>query len=271
MAVVLGTILYWAMAKLGPPLHVTLVPPPAEAPIAAWRLPVLVPEFAQNWQWWQRVFAHALAQLPVMLPFALATIVGGIDCTESAAAAGDEFDTRSILWTEAIASLVAGLAGGVIQNTPYIGQPAYKTMGGRAAYTLATAVFIGLAGGLGWFAQLFHWMPEAVCFPILVFVGLEIGAQSFRATPTRHYAAVVLAMLPALAYLAMIPLGMARRAESTGAAGSGGEVAGLALPGRRFHRDEPALGRGAGGDFGPADVSGRVIPGRGRRRAVWWA
>ncbi len=152
---------------------------------------------------------YAVTQLPVMLPFALATVVGGIDCTESAAAAGDEFDTRSILWTEGIASILAGLAGGVIQNTPYIGQPAYKTMGGRAAYTLATAVFIGLAGWLGWFSQIFEWLPEAACFPILVFVGLEIGAQSFRATPVRHYAALTLAILPALAYLATISMDMA--------------------------------------------------------------
>ena len=40
-------------------------------------------------------------------------------------------------------------------------------------------------------------------------MGLEIGAQSFRATPTRHYAALALAMLPALAYMAMIPLDIA--------------------------------------------------------------
>ena len=118
-----------------------------------------------------------------MLPFALATVVGGIDCTESAAAAGDEFDTRSILWTEGIASIIAGLAGGVIQNTPYIGQPAYKTMGGRAAYTLATALLIGLAGWLGWFAQIFEWLPEAACFPILVFVGLEIGPNHSARRP----------------------------------------------------------------------------------------
>ena len=39
-------------------------------------------------------------KLPVALPFALATIVGGIDCTESAAAAGDEYDTRAVLLTE---------------------------------------------------------------------------------------------------------------------------------------------------------------------------
>jgi AGZA family xanthine/uracil permease-like MFS transporter len=206
VAVVLGAILYWGLALLGPRLHVTLVPLPEHQATAAWRLPEFFPAFAQNWSWWQRVFVHAVTQLPVMLPFALATVVGGIDCTESAAAAGDEYDTRSILWTEGLASVLAGLFGGVIQTTPYIGQPAYKAMGGRAAYTLATALFIGLAGGLGWFAHLFEWLPEVACFPILVFVGLEIGAQSFRATPTKHYAALALAMLPALAYMAMIPL-----------------------------------------------------------------
>ena len=46
-------------------------------------------------------------------------------------------------------------------------------------------------------------------FPILVFVGLEITAQSFQATPPRHYPALALAMLPALAYLVTIPLNMA--------------------------------------------------------------
>ena len=207
VAVLLGAILYWSFHCLGLDFHTTLVPPPAHQEVAAWGFPKFFPACAQNWLWWQRVFVHAVAQLPVMLPFALATIVGGIDCTESAAAAGDEYDTRSILWTEGLASVLAGLFGGVIQTTPYIGQPAYKEMGGRAAYTLATAIFIGLAGGLGWFAHLFEWLPEAACFPILVFVGLEIGAQSFRATPTRHYAALALAILPALAYLAMIPLG----------------------------------------------------------------
>jgi AGZA family xanthine/uracil permease-like MFS transporter len=209
-AVALGAVLYWSFVKFGPALNVTLVPPPPpRTAFAAWQLPEFLPEFARNWQWWQHVVTHALTLLPVMLPFALATVVGGIDCTESAAAAGDEYDTRSILWTEGIASILAGLAGGVIQTTPYIGQPAYKTMGGRAAYTLATALFIGFAGGFGWFGHIFDWIPEAACFPILVFVGLEIGGQSFRATPTRHYAAVALAILPALAYMATIPMEMA--------------------------------------------------------------
>ena len=210
-AVTLGVVLFMIFDRLGAKFHVPLVPPVLHQEAAAWRLPDFLPGFARNWEWWQRVFRYAVAQLPVMLPFALATIVGGIDCTESAAAAGDEYDTRSILWTEGLASVLAGLCGGVIQNTPYIGQPAYKAMGGRAAYTLAVAIFIGLAGTFGWFAHLFEWLPEAACFPLLVFVGLEIGSQSFRATPQRHYPALALALLPALAYMALIPLDMMPR------------------------------------------------------------
>jgi AGZA family xanthine/uracil permease-like MFS transporter len=38
----------------------------------------------------------------------------------------------------------------------------------------------------------------------LIFVGLEITAQSFHATPVRHYPAVALACVPALAYLTLL-------------------------------------------------------------------
>ena len=137
------------------------------------------------------------------LPFAIGTVVGGIDCTESAAAAGDKYDTRTVIGVEALATLLAGISGGVIQTTPYIGHPAYKAMGGRAGYTLGTALLIGSAGLIGYFTLLNAWIPKPVVMPILVFVGLEITAQSFLATPRRHYAAVAFACLPALAVLAM--------------------------------------------------------------------
>jgi AGZA family xanthine/uracil permease-like MFS transporter len=182
--------------------------PPFKRPEAfvPWSPPGLISALTADYESWNLVWRSALEKLPVAIPFALATIVGGIDCTESAAAAGDEYDTRTILLTEGVASVVAGCLGGVIQTTPYIGHPAYKTMGGRAAYTLATALFVGAAGYFGWFTQLFDWLPKAAMFPILVFVGLEITAQSFRATPVRHYAALALAMLPALAALVDISL-----------------------------------------------------------------
>jgi AGZA family xanthine/uracil permease-like MFS transporter len=102
--------------------------------------------------------------------------------------------------------LIAGIFGGVIQTTPYIGQPAYKAMGARSAYTLATALFIGTVGILGVFDWIFYLVPKAVIFPVLIFIGLEITSQSFHATPFRHYPAVGFACVPALAYLAKITL-----------------------------------------------------------------
>jgi adenine/guanine/hypoxanthine permease len=173
-------------------------------PALGWRGVVLPNFFSEEPGWWSKVFAVALGKLPVALPFALATVVGGIDCTESAASVGDEYDTRTILLTEGLASLLAGLLGGVIQTTPYIGHPAYKKMGGRAAYTLATALFVGVAGLVGGFDLLQVYLPAAALFPILVFVGLEITAQSFQATPARHYPAVALAVMPAVAALIVL-------------------------------------------------------------------
>jgi AGZA family xanthine/uracil permease-like MFS transporter len=199
-AVVLGCLVYYGMhaAGLGPGLGgeggrpATILRLALPAPVAAW------------WAWFGEFWAEAVSYLPVAMPLALATVVGGIDCTESAAAAGDDYPTGQIIAAEGVATLVGGLFGGVIQTTPFIGHPAYKAMGARAGYTLGTALFIGAAGICGYFDWIFFLIPKAVIFPILVFIGLEITAQSFHATSTRHYPAVALACVPALAYLARI-------------------------------------------------------------------
>ncbi len=156
---------------------------------------------------WLASFRAALDYLPYIVPFAIATVIGGIDCAESAASVGDDFNTNTVIGVEAVATILAAECGGVIQTTPYIGHPAYKAMGGRAAYTLATALFVGGAGLIGYFGLVLEWIPEAAVLPILVFIGLEITAQSFHATPKRHYAALAIACIPALAKLVTIYLG----------------------------------------------------------------
>ena len=153
---------------------------------------------------WTSAIGASLKYMPIVLPFALGTVIGGIDCTESAAAAGDDYNTGVVIFIEAIATLAAGFCGGVQQSTPYIGHPAYKEMGGRAAYCLMTALFIGAAGLLGFFGYLFVAIPKPALVPILVFIGLEITAQSFHATPKRHYAALGFACIPAMATLVHI-------------------------------------------------------------------
>ncbi len=168
-------------------------------------LRAVLPMPIADWLAWFRVSGgDAVRYLPVAIPLALATVVGGIDCTESAASVGDDYPTGQIIAAEGLATLVGGLFGGVIQSTPYIGHPAYKAMGARSAYTLATALFVGAAGIFGFFDWIFFFIPKAIIFPILIFVGLEITSQSFHATAVRHYPAVALACVPALAYLAVL-------------------------------------------------------------------
>ncbi|MBI2207120.1 MAG: MFS transporter [Candidatus Rokubacteria bacterium] len=190
-AVVAGAALYWGRAWLGADAgHALDVRLQLALP---W--PTLV---------WLDALDDALPYLSVALPFALVTVVGGIDNTESAAAAGDAYPTRDILMTEALATILAGGCGGVIQNTPYIGHPAYKAMGARAGYTLATGVVIGAGAAVGALAVLVAVLPEAAVAPILIFIGLEITAQAFLATPARHGAAVALTFVPVAAAVVVL-------------------------------------------------------------------
>jgi AGZA family xanthine/uracil permease-like MFS transporter len=115
--------------------------------------------------------------------------------------AGDHYRTRDILLGEGVATLVASLCGGVIQNTPYIGHPAYKQMGARAGYTLVTGVFIGVGAVTGLIGLVLGAVPESLLMPILIYVGLQMAAQATQATERRHLEALPLALVPVIAYL----------------------------------------------------------------------
>jgi adenine/guanine/hypoxanthine permease len=192
-ALVLGTAAWAAARALG-------------APASMVALQGLSLQWAPPWptDLWFQGSAAALPYVPLAIPFALATLVGGIDNTESAAAAGDRYRARDILLVEAVSTLAAALCGGVVQTTPYIGQPAYKRMGSRAGYTTATALFIGVGAFSGLIGVLLSWLPESVLVPILVFVGLEISAQAFRETDRLHMPAIAIAFIPAIADLVLI-------------------------------------------------------------------
>ncbi len=144
--------------------------------------------------------------LPLAIPVALATVIGGIDNTESAALAGDAYPTRSILLVEAVSTIAQALLGGVVQTTPYIGHPAYKAMGCRAAYTIATGLFIGIGAATGLVGLLITLLPESLVVPILIYVGLEMSAQAVQVSAPRHIRALGLALIPVLAYMSLIQI-----------------------------------------------------------------
>ena len=193
-SVVVGAAIYYGLGAAGLSVH-PITFPAANFPLA-FPLPTL--GFLDGLPIVLREY------IPLALPFAILTVIGGIDTTESARVAGDEYRTRDILLVEALATLVAGVFGGVSQTTPYIGHPAYKAMGGRAAYTLATGIVVGLGGIFGYVAFVADALPKPVLAPILVFIGLEIAGQSFLAPPRRHAAAVTIAVLPSVAQLVVI-------------------------------------------------------------------
>ncbi|MCE1187781.1 MAG: hypothetical protein LWX56_01470 [Ignavibacteria bacterium] len=194
-AVALGTIIYYICAPLG------WFGTTYAAPSGAFHVGIPMPTLG-----FVNGFTEALRYLPIAFPFALLTIVGGINVTESARVAGDDYNTRSILLTEALSTLVAGLFGGVAQTTPYIGQPAYKAMGSRAGYTLLTGIFVGLGGILGYVSFIVELIPRAVLAPILVFVALDIMVQAFKACPEKHTPAVAFAYFPTVARMLQIKL-----------------------------------------------------------------
>ena len=225
-AVAVGAAVFWLRAASGAGPSSLATPPAGLALAMPW--PTLS---------WVPAFGAVLPYLPLAAPFAIATVIGGIDNTESAIAAGDEYRARDILLTEALATAAAGLCGGVIQNTPYIGHPAYKAMGARAGYTLATALVIGVGGAVGAVSALVSVLPEAAVAPILVFVGLEITAQAFIASPSRHAAAVAVSFIPAVAALVLIQVNALLSA-------AGRSAADLSAEGRAAFQHLLVLGNG---------------------------
>ena len=260
-AVVVGSVVYalehWAgIAPAGS--HALTVP-------GEWRLAIPWPTLA-----WLDALGETWGALSVALPFALATVIGGIDNTESAIAAGDRYRTRDVLLTEALATILAGVCGGVVQNTPYVGHPAYKAMGARAGYTLATGLLIGLGAMGGVISILVGLVPEAAVAPILIFVGLEITAQAFVATPSRHAPAVALAFVPTTAALVTIQLSGILGSLGLAPGGDTGrgrpDGRGAPPPRERLHPVGAPLGGRGGDDHRPPASHGRRVPRRGEPR-----
>ena len=84
-------------------------------------------------------------------------------------------------------------------------------MGARAGYTLATGLVIGVGAAIGVVSLLVSLLPEAAVAPILIFIGLEITAQAFVASPPRHAPAVAFSFIPAVAALVLIQINAAAR------------------------------------------------------------
>lgn len=201
-AVVLGTGIHFMLGYNG--MLPEFVPPSLELTLC---LPVFSAEFLS-------ALPRSFQYLPIAVPFGILTIIGGINNTESARLAGDNYKTRDILLTEAFSSLIAAFFGGVAQTTPYIGHLAYKKMGATYWYTLLTGLLMGLCSLVGLLSFFVEVIPRAVLAPIFLFIGFEMIHQAYRESPAAHSPAVSMTFLPVIANLVMIILNQFTAAAS---------------------------------------------------------
>src|SRR5919202_1105536 len=144
-------------------------------------------------------FAGIAGLLVTAIPLGIYNFTEGMNNVESAAAAGDNYSLRKILLADGIGAIVGSVLGSPFPPAVYIGHPGWKAVGGRIGYSLATGIGVALVCWLGLAALLLAIIPLVAILPILLYIGLVIGAQAFQASPARHAPAIVLALLPNIA------------------------------------------------------------------------
>ncbi|MBV9076419.1 MAG: regulator [Methylobacteriaceae bacterium] len=159
--------------------------------------------------------------LVTAIPFGIYDLVEAMDNVESAEAAGDPYPTTRVLTADGVVSLIGCLMGNPFINAVYIGHPGWKAMGGRIGYSLATGVAVLVLAWLGIVSALASTVPLVAISPILLYIGLLIGAQAFQETPHSHAPAIVLAFTPHLAGWAKTLIDGALGAAGTSAAAVG--------------------------------------------------
>ena len=156
--------------------------------------------------------------LATAIPLGIYNFTEAMSNVESAAAAGDSYELRHVLLADGTGAIVGSCLGSPFPPAVYVGHPGWKAAGGRVAYSLATGVAIFVLCTFGLFPLLAALLPIPAIVPVLLYIGLVIGAQAFRAVPRAHYAAVVLATIPNVAAWATGLVDNALSAAGTSAA-----------------------------------------------------
>ena len=180
--------------------------------------------------------------LVTAIPFGIYDLVEAMDNVESAEAGGDHYPTTRVLTADGVVSLIGCLLGNPFINAVYIGHPGWKAIGGRIGYSAATGVMVLVLSWFGILALMMALIPVVAISPILLYIGMLIGAQAFQETPKSHAPAVILSLIPQVAGWGKLMIDNALGAAGTNAATVG--IDKLAGMGVLYHGLE-LLGGGA--------------------------
>jgi AGZA family xanthine/uracil permease-like MFS transporter len=212
VALLVGTAIGWAGGYMSAP----------DVGQAVSNIAIGIPDLRLELLW------HGLTDLAPLLgtaiPLGVYNFTEAMSNVESAAAAGDNYNLRSVLLADGAGAVVGSAFGSPFPPAVYIGHPGWKDAGGRAGYSLASGVVIGVLCFVGLFGVLDALLPVPAIVPILLYIGLLIGAQAFQAVPRLHAVAVVAAVLPNLAQWAHGLIDNALNAAGTTASAVGMEA-----------------------------------------------
>jgi adenine/guanine/hypoxanthine permease len=155
--------------------------------------------------------------LVTAIPFGIYDLVEALDNVESAEVAGDKFPTTRVLTADGVVSLIGCLMGNPFINAVYIGHPGWKAMGGRIGYSAATGVVVLLLSWFGVISLMSSLVPIVAISPILLYIGMLIGAQAFQETPKNHAPAIILGLAPHIAAWGKLQIDSALGAAGTNA------------------------------------------------------
>jgi AGZA family xanthine/uracil permease-like MFS transporter len=211
VAVIVGSVIGWAISLAGWSDYMQ----PAAVGKSLEQFGLRLPMFSTD------VWAGLAQVAPLLvtaIPLGIYNFTEAMNNVESASAAGDNYNLRKILLADGLGAVVGSMLGSPFPPAVYIGHPGWKAVGGRIGYSLATGVAIALVCFLGLTALLLAVIPLVAILPILLYIGLVIGAQAFQASPAKHAPAVVLALIPNIAEWAKTQVDGALTAAGTSAA-----------------------------------------------------
>jgi len=211
LAIIAGTVLGWATGYMQP----QAVAEAASSVHVSWPVPSISSLI--------HGFGLIGPYIASAIPLGIYNFLESMDNLESASAAGDNYNTREAMLVDGFSSLVGSFLGSPFPIAIYIGHAGWKNVGARIGYSLASGICVVLICFTGIIPLLLSIIPLVALVPLLLYIGLAIGAQAFQATPSRHAPAVIMGMIPWLANWAKSLVDNALSAAGTSAQAIGYE------------------------------------------------
>lgn len=143
-------------------------------------------------------FTVVAPYLAVVIPVEIYNFIETMDNVASANAAGDNYSVREAQFADGACTMISALFGGCVPNTVWLGHPGLKKQKAGATFSWMGGVILGCAGIFGLFVFINSMIPAAICAITFLWCSVVMVAQSFKENHHKYFAAVVIAMLPAV-------------------------------------------------------------------------